>query len=201
MALGHRINAGVVEVELRGVKGVHRAIEVMTDPDVAKLTRDDYAQMVGDILADTVALVALAGHGLGIARGKRLLDLGRLYLMRKVMDRLEEAILHIDRAPWLRLERSGKLLPLGRARRATPLELSRSLRSVRPVKSQQMEVLSEAGSVLRSSWAGDFPPQYRWRRANRQQASGTCRHPDGVADVAILSIASDRRTRWRPKIG
>lgn len=150
-------NAGLVEVELRGVDGIEGVREITTDPDVAKLTREDYASMVGDILADTVALVSLAGHRLGIARGERLLDLGRLQLMRQVFGRFEQALLEIDRAPWLRIERATKVVPLGHARRATPLELSRSLRSVRPLTKEQAAKLPPAGQKLVARLGGNLP--------------------------------------------
>jgi hypothetical protein len=150
-------NAGVVDVELRGVGGPSRSFEVTTDPSVAKLTRDDYAQMVGDILADTVALISLAGHGVGIARGARLLELGRLHLMRRVFDRFEQAVVQIDRSPWFRIERGTNLVPIGQARRATPVELSRSLRSARAVTKEQAARLSDAGRRLAVTLGGRLP--------------------------------------------
>lgn len=150
-------NAGIVVVSLQGVGEFERSFEVVTDPAIAKLTRNDYAQMVGDILADTLALVSLSGHGMGVARGERLLDLARLYLIRRVFDRFETSVREIDRSPWLRIERVARSVPLGHAQGVTPLQLSHSMRSARRVPRDQLAGLSTAGRRLAESLGGRLP--------------------------------------------
>src|SRR5689334_21550664 len=62
-------HAGTVDVELRLAGSNPRRFEVVTDPDIRKLTRADFDGMVREILEDTFAVFALSSFRRGIARG------------------------------------------------------------------------------------------------------------------------------------
>ena len=62
-------HAGTVEAELRLPGAASRRFEVVTDPDLRKLTRHDFDSMVREILEDTFALFSLSSFRKGIARG------------------------------------------------------------------------------------------------------------------------------------
>ena len=62
-------NAGTVEAELRIAGRAAQRFEIITDPDLRKLTRDDFDAMVREILDDTFALFALSSFRKGVARG------------------------------------------------------------------------------------------------------------------------------------
>jgi len=62
-------HAGTCEVQLRLPGAGTRRFEVITDPDLRKLTRDDFDEMVREILEDTFALFSLSGFRKSVARG------------------------------------------------------------------------------------------------------------------------------------
>lgn len=141
-------HAGTVELTLSGVTPSPIVIEVLTDPNVAKLTRSQFGRMVGDILSDTLALAALSGHRVGIARGDRPLGLARFEFLRQCFDRIEAAVVEINRAPWLRLERKELTVPLGRAGGVGSLAFTRASRSSRRLANQDLARLTPTAHRL-----------------------------------------------------
>ena len=154
-------HAGETELCLRGVTPSPVVIELVTDPHTAKLNRSQFARMVGDILADTLAFITLTGHRVGIARGDRPLDYARFEYLRSCFNRIEEAVVEIDRAPWRRLEREVRTVPLGRASGATALELSRASRTARPLTDAEFERLGPTGKRLAESMGRRLPGTVR----------------------------------------
>ncbi|WP_158627250.1 DUF2357 domain-containing protein [Corallococcus sp. AB045] len=141
-------HAGTVELTLGGLTASPLVVEVLTDPSVAKLTRAQFAQMVGDILSDTLSLAALTGHRVGIARGDRPLEFARFEFLRQCFNRIEAAVEDINRKPWLRLERETRSVPLGRAGGVTPYALTRASRSMRRLTDAELERLPPAAHQL-----------------------------------------------------
>jgi hypothetical protein len=124
-------HAGMVEAVLRvpGI-GTHR-FEVTTDPDLRKLTRDDFDAMVREILQDTFALFSLSAFRKGIARqpGNRPPPLARLEFLRTRAEAIVATVEAIGRAPRHYLRAEDVKVPAHRATRATGLEIVRSFRS------------------------------------------------------------------------
>jgi hypothetical protein len=150
-------HAGMVTLKLTGCPQGPVIRELITDPDVGKLTREDYHSMVGDILQDTLALVSLTGHRMGIAKGKSRLELARFEYLRSCFQQIEAAVLEINRTPWSRLQRVPQNVPAalsgGASRREVyrAIVLAGNLRRVDPTK------LSAAGGRLAASLASHLP--------------------------------------------
>jgi hypothetical protein len=129
-------HAGTVDVELRIPGNFPRSIEVITDPDRRKLTRDDFDMMVRETLTDTFALFSLSGFRKAVARGSgsRAPAIARLEFLRSRVTELERVVTDILRHPrrWLAAEETER--PYHRASRATGPEILRSFRSGRVVR-------------------------------------------------------------------
>lgn len=124
-------HAGMVEAVLR-VPGIGtRRFEVTTDPDLRKLTRDDFDAMVREVLEDTFALFSLSAFRKGIARqpGNRPPPLARLEFLRSRVEAIVATVEAIARAPRHYLRAEEVTVPAHRATRATGPEIIRSFRS------------------------------------------------------------------------
>lgn len=150
-------HAGTAIVRLSGATPVPLELEVITDPDRAKLTRSEYAIMVGDILVDTLALLALAGGRDSIARGDAPVEFARFEYLRRSFDRIERAVRDIDAAPWMNLRRDTRPIAIGRARGATPAQLRQSLPTARSLTTAERERLAPRGRALADALNGRLP--------------------------------------------
>lgn len=126
-------HAGTVEAELRLPGSGTRRFEVVTDPDLRKLTREDFDVMLREILEDTFALFALSAFRKSIARGigGRAPAIARLEFLRSRIDQLERAAHEIARRPRRLLVAEEAPIMYHRAVRATGHEILRSFRSGR----------------------------------------------------------------------
>jgi hypothetical protein len=124
-------HAGTVEAILRLSGLGPQRFEITTDPDLRKLTRDDFDAMVREVLEDTFALFALSAFRKGIARqsGNRPPPLARLEFLRSRADAIVAAVEAIASAPRHYLRAEDVVVPAHRAARATGLEIIRSFRS------------------------------------------------------------------------
>nr|WP_278045734.1 DUF2357 domain-containing protein [Rhodocyclus gracilis] len=124
-------HAGVAEAVLRIPGTGTRRIEITTDPDLRKLTRDDFDAMVREVLEDTFALFSLSAFRKGIARqpSNRPPPLARLEFLRSRADTIVAAVAAIARAPRHMLSADEITLPAHRAARATGPEIIKSFRS------------------------------------------------------------------------
>lgn len=123
-------HAGVVEVALRLPGEADQRFEVTTDPDLRKLTRDDFDAMVREVLEDTFALFSLGAFRKGVARrpGSRPPPLARLEFLRSRAELICDSVAAIARAPRNFLRAEEVTVPLHRARRATGPEIIKSFR-------------------------------------------------------------------------
>lgn len=124
-------HAGMVGAVLR-VPGIGtRRFEVTTDPDLRKLTRDDFDAMVREVLEDTFALFSLSAFRKGIARqpGNRQPPLARLEFLRSRAEAIVATVEAIARAPRHYLRAEDITVPAHRATRATGPEIIKSFRS------------------------------------------------------------------------
>lgn len=124
-------HAGMVEAVLRVPGFGTRRFEVTTDPDLRKLTRDDFDAMVREVLEDTFALFSLSAFRKGIARqpGNRPPPLARLEFLRSRADAIVATVETIARAPRHYLRAEDIAVPAHRATRATGPEIIKSFRS------------------------------------------------------------------------
>lgn len=158
-------HAGLVEVDLRIPGRRAHVAEIVTDPVVAKMSRSDFTTMIGDILADTLALASITGHRIGVARGDRIFDLGRLHLIQYLFPRFVGAIEEIDRKPWLRVDRVACERPLAMVRQASALEVSRSVgRRAIPVR-QYGPAIAQTAKALGERMGGYLPARLRTSKA------------------------------------
>lgn len=124
-------HAGTVEATLRLPGAGTRRFEITTDPDLRKLTRDDFDTMVREVLEDTFALFSLSAFRRGIARqpGTRPPPLARLEFLRSRVDAIVGTVGAIARAPRHFLRAEEITVPSHRASRATGPEIIKSFRS------------------------------------------------------------------------
>lgn len=124
-------HAGTVEVQLSIPGAGLRRFEIITDPDIRKLTRDDFDTMVREVLEDTQALFSISAFRKGVARQRsnRPPPLARLEYLRSRADVIVHTVELIARAPRHYLRADEVVLPTHRARRATGPEIVRSFRS------------------------------------------------------------------------
>ncbi len=150
--------AGLAILQLTGLPGNPILFELLTDPARAKLTREEFDHMVGDILEDSLSLIALSGLRVGVSRGDgEALDLARFEFLRSCLGRIEEAVREIDAAPWMRLERTPIRLPLGRSGGATSRELSGAAREAVGLSPAELAALPPAARELADALGGRLP--------------------------------------------
>lgn len=153
-------HAGTVDAELRLSGAGIRRFEIVTDPDLRKLTRADFDLMVREILKDTFGLFSLSGFRKSVAKGtgQRPPAIARLEFLRSRIEEIEGAIQAIVRRPRCKLTLDEATVPYHQAIRATGPEVLRSLRSGR--------ILTEKRSPSRlpSALAGFLPERIRVQR-------------------------------------
>jgi hypothetical protein len=126
-------HAGAVELLLDLSTGDRHRFDLTTDPDLKKLTRTDFDNMVREILGDTYSLFSLSAFRTGIARGigHDVPPLSRLEFLRSRIDEIEKVVRTIDRQPVRVLRAGEEWIPYWKARSITPQEILRSFRSGR----------------------------------------------------------------------
>lgn len=152
-------HSGLVYLSLKIPGGPNPSFEVATDPDLRKLTRDDFDTMVLDILEDTSALFALSSFykGLAAGPGRKVPPIARLQFIISRMAELEKVILKINARPRHRLKADQSVLPWHQVRKVTGQEILNSYKSG-PILRQDME-RSRLPAVLK----GTLPANIRVR--------------------------------------
>jgi len=145
-------HAGSVEIALRLPSiGVYR-VEITTDPDLRKLTRNDFDNMVREVLEDTFALFSLSSFRKGIAQqaGNKPPPLARLEFLRSRVEEITQTITAINRSPRHALRAEHVTLPSHRAARATGPEIVKSFRTglIRTETSQVSRLPASLGGRL-----------------------------------------------------
>ncbi|MBA0400678.1 DUF2357 domain-containing protein [Stenotrophomonas maltophilia] len=157
-------HAGSVEIVLRLPGSACQRFEVTTDPDLRKLTRDDFDSMVREILEDTFALFSLSSFRKGIAqqRAGRPPPLARLQFLHSRVEAILKIVGEINRSPRSFLRAEQTTIPFHRARRVTGQEVVRSFRTGAVLKETRNP------SRLPSSLGGRLPAELI---VKRQRAS------------------------------
>ena len=124
-------HGGAVEAVLRIPGKDTRRFAITTDPDLRKLTRDNFDEMVREVLEDTFALFSLSAFRKGISHqpGSRPPPLARLEFLRSRVEEISDAITAIVRSPRNFLRAESVTVPLHRATRATGPEIIKSFRT------------------------------------------------------------------------
>lgn len=153
-------HAGTVDAELRLPGSNPRRFEIVTDPDIRKLTRADFGDMVREILEDTFALFSLSSFRRSVARGagKKSPAIARLEFLRSRVDELDQVVSAIVRRPRHMLTAEDVALPYHRAARASGPEILRSFRTGR-IRSEE-----RTPSRLPAALKGFLPEEIRVRR-------------------------------------
>jgi PD-(D/E)XK nuclease superfamily/Domain of unknown function (DUF2357) len=201
-------HAGTVDAELRIPGSNPRRFEVVTDPDIRKLTREDFDGMVREILEDTFALFSLSSFRRSIARGsgRRPPALARLEFLRSRVDELERVVAAIVRNPRHMLTAEETALPYHRAARATGPEILKSFRAG-SIRSEQQKP-----SRLPAALKGFLPGQIRVRQRRssldlpEHRQMGACLHAwsawvSAVAETLAQDDAGVDREMQRERSG
>ncbi|KEY60213.1 DUF2357 domain-containing protein [Serratia sp. DD3] len=124
-------HAGLVEAMLHIPDIGYYRFEITTDPDLRKLTRNDFDTMVREILQDTFSLFSLSAFRKGIAHqsGNKAPPLARLEFLRSRVEEITEAIDAISHSPRHSLYAKDVSIPVHRVIRATGPEILKSFRS------------------------------------------------------------------------
>lgn len=124
-------HAGAVEVTLHLPGMAVRRFDITTDPDLRKLTRNDFDTMVREVLEDTFALFSLSAFRKGIAHhpGGKPPPLARLEFLCSRAVEITQTIEAIKRSPRHFLRAEQITVPFHRAVRATGPEIIKSFRS------------------------------------------------------------------------
>lgn len=145
-------HAGSVEVALRLPGTEVRRFEITTDPDLRKLTRNDFDAMVREVLEDTFALFSLSAFRKSIARqrGSNPPPLARLEFLRSRAEEITQTIAAMNRSPRHFLRAEQVTVPSHRAVRATGPEIIKSFRSglIRTETSQPSRLPAALGGRL-----------------------------------------------------
>lgn len=200
-------HAGAVEAELRIPGRAGHRFEIVTDPDLRKLTRSDFDVMVREILEDTFALFSLSSFRIGVSRGAgaRPPAIARLEFLRSRIEALEKVVADISRRPRRVLRAEDRVLPYHQARGASGPEILKSLHTGRVLKE------SAGPSRLPSPLQGFMPARVRMRRRrssmdiaeHRQMAaclkawaSWLAAAADQLAKAARPQDVEDQAGRW-----
>lgn len=153
-------HAGEIEVALRLPGMGLQRFGVTTDPDLRKLTRDDFDAMLREVLEDTHALFSLSAFRKGIARqpGNRLPPLARLEFLRSRVEEIAKTISAIGRSPRHCLTAVDMTLPAHRAARATGPEIIKSFRG------GEIRIETVRPSRLPATLGGRLPAQITLRK-------------------------------------
>lgn len=148
--------AGSLELVVLEAARVLHTLTLEVDPDVAKLTRQDYAEMLADLARSTTALYRLSGLGMPapVSIDGTRSSIVFLELVRASIDELERAILKVAAHPNRRLAETYHDAPILRVRRADDQALARAVRSrgARPATSLEQQSLPRLVSALGGRW-------------------------------------------------
>ena len=157
--------AGLLDiVVLQGARVLH-AFTIEVEPERAKLTRQDYADMIAELARSTAALYRLSGLGMPspvTASGPRS-SIILLELVRATFDEFERAARKVLVHPNRRLTESYRRTSILRIRRADDRTIQQAVRSrkVRPATSTEREALPRLVGALGGRWT----PYLHERRA------------------------------------
>jgi hypothetical protein len=214
--------AGDLRIAITRGTRVLWSADVQVDPDIAKLTRDEYAAMIAETAQATLALYRLSAvttPTTATAAGVRS-DLVTHELIRTNFDAFDRAVSRIADQPLRALRSISVPTDIMRARRVDDRAIATALRSGRSRAATTAEAI--AAPRLVGALGGRWIPQIaETRRHDRLDVYENCallgflRWLDGIlADLArrlattglqdvspaVRSLYADRISRWRARI-
>jgi hypothetical protein len=200
-------HAGMVDIDIGLENGETVSTQLVTSPDLRKITRDRFNRMIRDILQDTFALFRLSGFKAGIARGQGTTapPISRLEFLRSRMEDLEEAVRQIARKPVQVLQGEQRSVPSHRASSVTGAELARSFRT------EEIRAEPPESNRLRSRFQGQFPRRIhkttqssgldiREHQDIKQSLKGWSRWLDVVADRLEDEASSEQESAYHESL-
>lgn len=123
--------AGGMDFELRKTGRLAARGEIVIDPATLKLTRQDFATMVSELLENTLALFSLSGAKAGVcsAASGRALPIARMEFLRARINDLEAVLQAIASRPSRNLMRSTRLVPIAKCRNVDCRQLAKHMAS------------------------------------------------------------------------
>lgn len=163
-------NAGFLSICLVRSARVIASIDVLVDPDQAKLTREDYAELLADITQSTLSLYRLGGLSIpasSAASGVRA-ALVTLDLIRSGFDDLERAICRVADQPNRRLASTKRRVDVLRARGVDDRALAQAMRSRdgRLATTAEKEACPRLVAALHGQWVPSLSEAHRHDEAD-----------------------------------
>ncbi len=151
--------AGIINIRINFLEGRRETFEIITDPDLRKLTRKNFNQMVREILEDTLALFSLSSFRTGIAKGTGQTPppIARLEFLRSRIEEIIDTIHQINRHPVRILQNKVQWIPAYQAKTFTGSEILRSLNSGDLTRAQDENIRKRLPAKLK----GYFPQKIR----------------------------------------
>lgn len=215
-------NAGLLGISLIQSGRLVASIEVVVDPDRAKLTREDYAELLGDIARSTLSLYRLGGLSIpapSSASGARS-ALVTLDLVRAGFDDLERAVRRVADHPSRRLASTTRRVDVMRARRVDDRALTHAMRSRdgRPATVAEAKARPRLVAAMSGHWIPSILERHREDEVNVYEnraalgflvwlettLGGVHRRLEaGTMDLAppLVAVWMERIKDWRRRIG
>ncbi|MGX9967084.1 DUF2357 domain-containing protein [Roseomonas sp. F4] len=148
--------AGAIRVDVVRARRVVASVEIVVDPAVAKLTRDEYAAMIAEISEATLALYRLGGATVAAAVGPsgQRSDVVTLDLVRTNIDAFERAVGRIADRPLRVLRSAVSETAIEHAKHLDDRALEGALRSrhARPASDAETRASPALVAALRGAW-------------------------------------------------
>jgi hypothetical protein len=171
--------------------------EVEVDPALAKLTRDEYAALIGDLANSTLALYRLGGLTVPaeVDPGAVRADVVTLDLIRSNFDGFERSIRRIAEQPSRRLDSTSRQVSILKARRLDDRDISRALRTgkTRPATALEARAAPQLVGALAGSWIGSLDERHRTERLDvyeNRALLGFLRWLSGTLEVVRARLAA-----------
>jgi hypothetical protein len=162
--------AGDIRVTIISGRTVHADVQVVVDPSLFKLTRDEYAAMIADIRRATLALYHLGGVTIlaQTALGARRADLVTLELVRANFPTFEQAVERILRGPSRVLTSASKRTDLMKARRIDDRSLNQAIQGgdLRVATIPETRAAPRFTAALRGHWIPQINETNRIEQTN-----------------------------------
>lgn len=151
--------AGSVEFQLVISPVQKYRFELITDPDLRKLSRERFDKMVEEILEDTLALFSLSSFRAGISRGigKTPPPIARLEYLRSRVEKIDQVIHQINRHPVRILKGQEEWVISNRARSFLGTQFLHSLNGNNLGKIEDPKILEN----MHKSLKGYFPKKVK----------------------------------------
>lgn len=190
-------NAGALRIALVRGRNLIAAQEVEVDPALAKITRDEYAALIGELANSTLALYRLGGLTVPaeVDPGAVRADLVTLDLVRTNFDGFERAVRRVAEQPTRRLDTSRRRIDILKARRIDDRDVSRALRTgnSRVATALEARAAPKLVGALAGNWISAVDESHRAERFDvyeNKALLGFMRWLSGTLEVVRARLAA-----------